>query len=51
MFIKDVNQIINLYKVINSLVQDIENVISAVKLGIMHPIVNLWQNFKNNYKF
>lgn len=39
-FIKDtLNQIINMYEIINSILQDIENSISFSKLKIMHPSI------------
>lgn len=40
MFIKDViNQIINLYEIISSILQDIENSITFAKLQVMHPSI------------
>lgn len=40
MYIKDtINQIINLFEVINSVLQDIENSIAFAKLGVMHPSI------------
>ena len=39
-FIKDIlNQIINLYEIINSILQDIENSITFSKLKVMHPSI------------
>lgn len=39
-FIKDIlNQIINMYEIINSILQDIENSISFIKLNVMHPSI------------
>lgn len=39
-FIKDtLNQITNMYEIINSVLQDIENSLSFVKLNVMHPSI------------
>lgn len=39
-FIKDIlNQIINMYEIINSILQDIENSITFTRLSIMHPSI------------
>lgn len=39
-FIKDIlNQIINMYEIINSILQDIENSITFTRLNIMHPSI------------
>ncbi|XP_074026075.1 uncharacterized protein [Leptinotarsa decemlineata] len=39
-FIKDIiNQLINMFEIINSILQDIENSISFAKIGMMHPSI------------
>lgn len=47
-FINDIlNQIINMYEIINSILQDIENSISFTKLNIMHPSIIKTTDFYN----
>lgn len=48
MFIKDVvNQVKNLYEVINSILQNIDNSISFEKIGIMNPSITTSTHLQN----
>lgn len=50
-FIKDImNQIITMYEIINSILQDIENSISFLKLQIMHPSIIKTKDLFNELK-
>lgn len=50
-FIKDLlNQIINLYEIINSILQDIENSITFARLKIMHPSIITLNDLFNELK-
>lgn len=51
LFIKDImNQIITMYEMINSILQDIENSISFLKLQIMHPSIIKTKDLFNELK-